>query len=164
MQWNFGFALTKGLCSKNPASQIPHPPPPQSTFGCKIRINPDFCVLHHHQRTTTVSLLTSPFIYSYLKFIMFNCIFFRGKMGLCKPRKWWRLVKLELHKPLVSYCHSVLERTLIWYAKCNLLKNLEIWEMNDSFLRIVNPEEAFKEDTAIEYSISFWPRREQGIL
>ena len=44
---------------------------------------------------------------------------------------------------------------MIWYAKCNLLKNLEIWKMNDSFLRIVNPEEAFKEDTAIEDSISF---------
>ena len=81
-------------------------------------------------------------------------------MGLCKHHRRWRLVKLELHKPLVSYCPSVLERTLIWYAKGNLLKNLEIWEIHDSFLRIVNPKEAFKEDTAIEDSISFRPRRE----
>ena len=46
---------------------------------------------------------------------------------------------------------------MIWYAKCNLLKNLEIWEIHDSFLRIVNPKEAFKEDTAIEDSVAFDP-------
>ena len=74
-------------------------------------------------------------------------------MGLCKHHRRWRLVKLELHKPLVSYCPSVLERTLIWYAKGNLLK---IWEIH----RIVDPKETFKKDTVIEDSISFLPRRE----
>ncbi|XP_073228547.1 carbonic anhydrase 13-like [Porites lutea] len=54
------------------------------------------------------------------------------------------IIKLLVLFTTIGAVYSEGERNLIWYAKCNLLKNLEIWEIHDRFLRIVDPKEAFK--------------------